>query len=148
VGKAAAGVTLVELMIVLAIVCILGALAYPNYAGYIVRTRRTEGQVALIESMQREERFRLQHNTYAAFSAEEPGTDGFAWWSGASAAGSAYELDAHACPERDIRECVEIRARPGTAKVDARFRDPDCGVLTLDSTGRQGAEHAEARCWP
>jgi type IV pilus assembly protein PilE len=138
----------VELMIVLAIVCILGALAYPNYAGYVVRTRRTEGQVALIDAMQRQERYRLQHHTYVAFSADEPGTDGFTWWSGAQASASAYELDAYACPGRGIGECVEIRARPGTARVDRRFRDPDCGALTLDSTGRQGAQHPEARCWP
>jgi type IV pilus assembly protein PilE len=142
------GFTLVELMVVVAIVGILGTLAYPTYAGYIVRTRRTEGQVALIEAMQRQERYRVQHNTYVGFSADEPGTDGFTWWSGANAAASAYELDARACPERDIAECVEVRARPGTARVDARFRDPDCGVLTLDSTGRQGAQSTGARCWP
>jgi type IV pilus assembly protein PilE len=136
------------LLIVLAIVAILGALAYPSCAGYIVRTRRTEGQVALVEAMQRQERHRLQHNTYVAFSAEDPGTAGFTWWSGAAASASAYELDAHACTGRDIAECVEIRARPGTARVDSRFRDPGCGVLTLDSNGRQGAEGTEARCWP
>ena len=142
------GFTLVELMIVLAIVCILGALAYPTYAGYTVRTKRVEGQVALIEAMQRQERYHLQHHTYVAFSADEPGTGGVVWWSGARASASAYEIDAYACPGREIGECVEIRARPGTARVDARFRDPDCGALTLDSIGRQGAEHAAARCWP
>jgi type IV pilus assembly protein PilE len=145
---AIAGFTLVELMIVVAIVGILGALAYPTYAGYVVRTRRTEGLAALIDAMQRQERYHVQHNTYVAFSADEPGTDGFRWWSGANAAVSAYELDAHACSGRDIAECVEIRARPGTARVDARFRDPDCGTLTLDSIGRQGAQGTGARCWP
>lgn len=142
------GFTLVELMIVVAIVGILGTLAYPTYAGYIVRTRRTEGQVALIEAMQRQERYHVQHNAYVEFSADEPGTDGFTWWSGANASASAYELDARACPDRDIAACVEVRARPGTARVDARFRDPDCGVLTLDSSGRQGAQGTGARCWP
>lgn len=142
------GFTLVELMIVVAIVGILGTLAYPTYAGYIVRTRRTEGQVALIEAMQRQERYHVRHNAYVGFSADEPGTDGFTWWSGTKTSASAYELDAYACPGRGIAECVEIRARPGTARVDARFRDPDCGALTLDSTGRQGAQGTGARCWP
>lgn len=147
-GARTGGFTLVELMIVVAIVGILGALAYPTYAGYVVRTRRVEGEVALIEAMQKEERYHVQNNTYVAFSAEAPGTDGFTWWSGSKASASAYELDAHACPERDIAECVEIRARPGTTRVDARFRDPDCGALTLDSTGRQGAQGTRTRCWP
>jgi len=133
-------------MIVLAIIGILGACAYPTYAGFIVRTRRTEGEAALIEAMQKQERYRLQHNTYVAYSAAEPGSAGFPLWSGATAAASAYELDARACPGAGLADCVEVRARPGTARVDARFRDPDCGVLTLDSNGRQGAEGA--RCWP
>jgi len=144
----AAGFTLVELMIVVAIVGILGAFAYPTYAGYIVRTRRTEGQAALIEAMQQQERYRLRHTTYVAYSAEAPGTEGFPLWSGMNAAASAYELDAHACPGVGLADCVEVRARPGTARVDARFRDPDCGALTLDSNGRQGSESTGVRCWP
>jgi type IV pilus assembly protein PilE len=119
----------------------------------MVRARRVEGQVALIEAMQQQERYHFQHNTYVAFSSTD--TDGdaqaFKWWSGSDAARSAYELDAHACPDSTIEQCVEIRARPGTGKVEARFRDPDCGVLTLDSAQRQGAQAApgsSVHCWP
>jgi type IV pilus assembly protein PilE len=119
----------------------------------MVRVRRVEGQVALIEAMQQQERYHFQHNTYVAFSSTD--TDGdaqaFKWWSGSDAARSAYELDAHACPDSTIEQCVEIRARPGTGKVEARFRDPDCGVLTLDSAQRQGAQAApgsSVHCWP
>lgn len=146
----AAGFSLLEVLIVLAILSILGAIAYPNYAGYITRTRRTEGLVALIETMQKQERHRALHHRYLAFSADDPESTeaGFHWWSGRDAAASAYELDARACPGQEIADCVEVRARPGTARVDARFRDPDCGALTLDSQGRQGAQGAGARCWP
>lgn len=141
------GFSLIEVLIVLAILGILGSLVWPTYAGYIVRTRRTEGQVALIDAMQKQERYYADHHTYVTFSADDPDTAGFAWWSGATAAASAYELDARACPGRDLADCVEIRARPGTARVDTRFRDPDCGALTLDSIGRQGAQ-GTLRCWP
>jgi type IV pilus assembly protein PilE len=143
------GFTLIEMLVVLAILAILAAVAYPNYAGHVVRTKRTEGQIALIEAMQQQERYHLQYNTYAEFSSSSEGaaTPGFRWWSGASAAVSMYELDAHACPGRDIADCVEVRASPGTARVDGRFHDAECGALTLDSLGVQGSERS-GRCWP
>jgi type IV pilus assembly protein PilE len=143
------GFTLIELLVVLGILSVLAALAWPSYASHIVRTRRTEGQIALIEAMQQQERHRLLHNSYAEFSSssEDAQAQGFRWWSGASAAASYYELDAHACPGQDIADCVELRARPGTARVDFRFRDPECGALTLDSREVRGAEGA-GRCWP
>jgi type IV pilus assembly protein PilE len=153
--QARRGFTLIEMLVVLAILCILAATAYPSYTGYIVRTKRTEGQIALIGAMQQEQRYRLQHNTYAEYSSADDGADGsdgvqaqgFRWWSGSTAAVSAYELDARACPGQDIAICVEIRARPGTDKVDSRFRDPDCGALTLDSVGARAAQ-GTGRCWP
>jgi len=143
------GFTLIEMLVVLVIVSILAAVAYPSYSKHLVRTRRTEGQIALIEAMQQQERYYQQHNTYAAFSSSgsEGEAQGFRWWSGASAGLSLYELDAHACQGQDLADCVEVRATPGTAKVDRRFRDPECGALTLDSLGVHAAE-GSGRCWP
>jgi type IV pilus assembly protein PilE len=144
------GFTLVEVMVVLVILAVLGALAYPSYAGYVRKSRRIEGEVALVETMQQQERYYSQHNSYKAFSADasDPSPGVFRWWSGASPATSAYEVDAYACPGRTIVECVQVRARPGTARVDAGFRDSDCETLTLDSTGQQGASGPSAKCWP
>jgi type IV pilus assembly protein PilE len=143
------GFTLIEMLVVLVILSILAAVAYPNYASHITRTKRTEGQIALIEAMQQQERYHLQHNSYAEFSASGSAEEaqGFRWWSGATAAASVYELDARACPGQDIADCVEVRARPGTDKVDSRFRDPECGALTLDSLGVHAAQ-GMGRCWP
>lgn len=144
------GFTLVELMIVLAIVAILAAIAYPGYARHLVKTRRVEAQLALVDAMQRQEQYRAQHHTYLAFSSstDDPDAAGFRWWLGGRAAGSAYELDGYACEGEDIDQCIELRARPGTANVDPRFSDPDCGVLTFDSRGAQGASGNGPRCWP
>src|SRR5206468_8545110 len=91
------GFTLVELMIVMAIIGILAALAWPSYTRPLTRARRVEGQVALIEAMQQQERFRSQHNTYVAFSSSHSDGDAqdFKWWSGHDASTSAYELDAY-----------------------------------------------------
>lgn len=141
------GFTLIELMLVLLILTLLASLAWPGYAGYLTKTRRMEGKAALITALQQQEQHHALHHTYAAFSQAAP-VDGLRWWSGANAGSSAYELDAEACPERDLRDCVQLRARPGTARVDVRFADPECGTLTLRSTGEQGASGPGARCWP
>lgn len=148
------GFTLIELLLVLAILGILAAVAYPSYGRQMVKARRTEAQLALLDTMARQEQYRTLHHSYAAFSAasNDAQTRQFRWWVGADAATSAYELDAHACATQDIAQCVVVRARPGTARVDARFRDPDCGELTFSSNGEQAASGAGAGagagCWP
>lgn len=145
-----AGFTLVEIMIVVAIVGILASIAYPGYASYIVRSRRVEGQMALLDIMQQQERFYALHNTYIAFSADaaDPAAQRFKWFSGGEAAGSAYELRGEACPDRDITDCIELKAVPGSGRVNATFKDAECGTLTLNSIGRRGPSGGSARCWP
>jgi type IV pilus assembly protein PilE len=58
------GVTLLELMIVVVIVSILTAIAYPNYREYVTRAKRTEAKAALLQIATNQERFYLQNNTY------------------------------------------------------------------------------------
>ena len=144
------GFTLVEVLVVLAIISILAAIAYPGYAGHVTRIRRVEAQLALVDAMQRQEQYRARHHTYVAFSSSstDPDSRQFRWWLGSEAGGSAYELDGRACEGQDISQCIELRAQPGTANVDASFSDPDCGVLSFDSTGAQGASGRAPRCWP
>lgn len=144
------GMTLVELLIVMAVVGVLAALAYPSYANYVLKTRRTEGQVALLDAMQQQERYYSENNRYLPFSADTdtPGNVRFRWWSGPSARESAYEISAQACPGHDLARCIELRAAPGTARVDARFRDPECDTLILNSIGERSATGTGLRCWP
>jgi type IV pilus assembly protein PilE len=141
------GFTLAELMAALAIVGIVLALAVPNYSGYAVRARRTEARVALVEAMQQQERYYTRHNAYAAYSAEQPHPS-FRWWTGPSAAKSAYEMIASPCTGASLAECVELRAIPGSPNVDQGFADAECGVLYLRSDGGRGAEMRGHGCWP
>lgn len=145
--KGGRGFSLVELMVVVAVLGLLATLAYPSYAAYITKTRRIEAQVALVEAMQQQELYYSQNNSYLAFSSDAP-APGFNWWLGRTPASSAYEIDAHACPGRSLGACVELRATPGSARVDARFRDPECGTLTFNSAGERSASGTSERCWP
>ncbi|MDP3672209.1 MAG: type IV pilin protein [Telluria sp.] len=148
--KRSAGFTLVEVLIVLAIVTVLAALTYPSFAGYITKTRRIEGQIALLEIMQQQERFYSQNNSYIAFSSSstDPDQKRFKWWSGSIAPKSAYELRGRACPGREIVQCIEIQALPGTELVDANFKDSECEMLTLNSAGEHTASGTSGKCWP
>ena len=148
--RRAMGFTLAELLIVLAVIALLGAVAYPSYSRQIIKARRIEAQMALVDTMQRQEQFRAQHRSSLAFSAQANTEEArqFKWWLGRDAAASAYEIDGYACAGREIEECIELRARPGTENVDAGFADPECGTLTYSSTGALGASGTSGRCWP
>ncbi|PVX35287.1 type IV pilin protein [Janthinobacterium sp. 78] len=151
---AALGFSLIELLSVLAIMSLLLALAVPAYHGHVVRAKRVQGQATLLRLMQQQERYYSQNNHYLAFSSASPApqVQAFPWWSGegpaASAAASAYEIEALACSGSTIGQCVLLRAMPGTSKVDAQFQDADCGVLSLSSTGQRGSSGPASRCWP
>jgi type IV pilus assembly protein PilE len=148
--KRSTGMTLIELLVALAVVGILAALSYPSYQRYAVRAKRLQAQAALFELMQQQERYFSIHNSYIAFSSSssEPQAQRFKWWSGRTAADSAYELRGAACESLDIGSCIELTALPGTGEVDRRFQDAECGVLSLSSNGRRQASGSAPACWP
>ena len=60
------GFTLLELMIVVVIIAILAAIALPAYTKYVQRTRRSDGQSALFNAQQAEEKFFYRCNRYGS----------------------------------------------------------------------------------
>ena len=60
------GVTLMELLIVIVIIGVLAAIAYPSYRQYVAKAKRNEAKAALLQIATMQERFYLQNRTYTA----------------------------------------------------------------------------------
>lgn len=70
----ALGFSLIELMVVVAIIGLLAALAYPSYLEQVRKGHRAKGQALLMELAQRQQNFLMIRRRYAS-SLEELGYD-------------------------------------------------------------------------
>ena len=148
-----AGFTLIEVMIVVAIIGILAAVAYPSYTDSIRKGKRAEARAALMNLLQQQERYFTQNNTYEIFGAGAAGTKPFKDYSASEggAAGSSHRLGAERCAATggvtpSIRDCVLVFAVPQTGV----FTDPAVTKLAVDSLGRKSCNDSytdTAKCW-
>jgi type IV pilus assembly protein PilE len=138
------GFTLIEMLVVGAIVALLASIAYPSYVDFIRRSKRTEAIALLMETMQSQERHYSRRNRYFSFT-REANPDRLRWHSAVHPSRSSHEIAARPCSGETLVSCVELLALPGTAAVDSSFFDPACGTLSLDSRGNRSP--ASPQCW-
>jgi type IV pilus assembly protein PilE len=60
------GITLIELVIVMAVLAIITAIAVPNYQDYVSRSRRADAMIALQRVANEQEQFYFDNNRYSA----------------------------------------------------------------------------------
>lgn len=130
------GVTLVELMTVVAVIAILATLGYPMYLEQQLKGRRADGKAMLNNVMVQLERFYTENNTFTNDLDEL----GFGAGTVASEHGS-YTIALAAGPTGDIATSVTATATPVAA-------DPKCGTLSLSSDQSRSASGTQpATCW-
>jgi type IV pilus assembly protein PilE len=148
-ARAIAGFTLVELMVVVAIVAIVVAVALPSYLDHMRKAKRAEGKSALLKALQLEER------AYTASANATYATDlgplfgmgaGGTVKSGEDPRNGNYTLTAATDPlaGNDLTAGVLLTATPA-----APFIDLDCGVLTINAQGVKTSAGAKPTtfCW-
>ena len=133
-----AGFSLIELMIVVALLAIVALIALPSYNWAMQKSRRAEGKILLHTLMAAEERHYSNANRYTS----QIGDAGIAE-STESLPGRFYALS-------DITVSDDAQAVVITVVPQHAQRGDPCGSLTLDSIGRRGSSAPESRaagCW-
>ncbi|KID58368.1 fimbrial protein [Pseudoalteromonas luteoviolacea] len=64
--RSVAGFSLIELVIVVAIVGVLASLAYPNYSSYIKRGARADAMTILLDAANKQEQYFVDNREYAS----------------------------------------------------------------------------------
>ncbi|WP_355603942.1 type IV pilin protein [Xanthomonas cannabis] len=129
------GFTLIELMVVVAIVGILAAVAYPSYAEHIRKSRRAQAKADLVEYAQLAERSHTTNNTYANFRFGNGSTTIQSPREG----GTAQYLITVAASQ----SAFTLTATP----QGSQLRDT-CGTMTLNQAGvKTPNASATAGCW-
>ena len=125
------GFTLTELMIVIVVLGILAAIAYPSYTAFVLRGKRAEGRNMLMEAAARQERFYSDNNSYTS-------TIGSGGLNISSSSENGYYSLAATTPDTD-NQTFTLTATP-------TFTDAACGNMTLTQTGARTSNDNDL-CW-
>jgi type IV pilus assembly protein PilE len=125
------GMTLIELVIVVAIMAILLTLAVPNYRSYTLRVHRSEAIRMLMQASMCQERIHASHGSYDTGQCQILSDQ------------QRYQLTYK--PADTLGQSYEVTASP----LGAQRADP-CGKLSLNQSGARGISAVNisvTKCW-
>jgi len=135
--KRSLGFTLIELMIVVAIIGFLMIIAIPSYNEYAYRSKRTDAHSALLDLASRQERYIAQNNSYTSVL-----TAGGLNFGTTTSQDGYYNLSAAACDGDSLTTCYKLTA----SATGGQAGDVKCKDITYDSTGAKSGT-TPGECW-
>jgi type IV pilus assembly protein PilE len=142
-ARTAAGFTLIELVVALAVVAITTMIAASSYRGHILRSHRVQAVQALLVAATEQEKFHLSNGTYAIRLDAVPGREPPGIPVASQTPGGHYALSIARADAMAFRI---------VATAAGESADPLCQALSIDESGRRAATDARGadttgRCW-
>jgi type IV pilus assembly protein PilE len=136
------GFSLIEVMVIVVIIAILAIATYPSYNHYLVKSHRTEGQIALLTLAQKMERYYAENHTYVGATFAHLGS---ANTSGDNATNAYYTLSI-----ADLSTTGFLLI--ATPKGSQATQDTKCKTLALNQLEQKGrfldnTLVIDANCW-
>lgn len=126
------GFSLIELMVVVAVVGILAAIALPSYRDHIKKSKRAEAQAYMMAVAARQQQFLVDTRAYGKLA------DLIAGLPIPSSVSSAYDIT---MPDPSgTSPAFTLTATPKTDQASDK-----CGTMTINQTGAKTA--ATSGCW-
>lgn len=132
--KNAKGFTLIELMIVVAIIAIITSIGYPSYQDSVRKGNRADGLATITETAQRLERCYTSYGSYN--NANCPVQSG------------ATINSARAHYKVDVTSASSTYTLVATPVSGQQLKDTKCTTFTVDNTGKKTATGSDyLHCW-
>lgn len=135
--KNASGFTMIELMIVVAVVGIISVIAFPSYQNNLQKGRRASAQVFLMDIAQRQQQYLLDARAYApdltSLGISTP-SDVSPYYS--------IPVTINAVNNAGAPPSFTVTATPIATQASDK-----CGILGIDNIGKKTASTGAAGCW-
>ena len=138
--KLQTGFTLVELIIVVAIISILASIAIPAYNGYVETSKRSDAQASLMALAITQEKYRAQCPSYAQNFGSAINCDASTLNFSSSSDGGYYTL---------VIVSGSVSAAGFTAQADPTFAQRSCDAADFQITedGPDLGSDTKRACW-
>lgn len=146
------GFTLLELLIVTAIVGIIAGITYPTYQKFTVKTRRVDAITALLGLQLAQETYKTGCGRYA----ENIGVGRVCEKANATYTLKAKKFSKNGYYALSFDDGVSDKKYKAVAKLEAEYRDADCTHFTINQDSQRRSENSisvnnsdanNAKCW-